>query len=221
MNLLDGLISMVAPHDCLLCGREGKLVCSWCLPDALPILPPTCYRCHALSPDNAVCDICRRSSPLKHVWVRTNYDGLAKELIHYYKFLHARASADDIASLIIQDLPYLADYVLVPVPTATKRVRQRGFDHTKLLAKELSKLLNLEAHRYLIRLGQSQQVGTKRQQRIKQVAGSFRAVGSVAGRKLLLIDDVTTTGATIEEAARVLKRAGAKQVDAIVFAQAK
>jgi len=110
----------------------------------------------------------------------------------------------------------------MPIPTASsRRIRQRGFDHTKLLAQQLGQILKLDVRTSLRRIGQSQQVGTKSAQRIKQAEGMFQVAGSVTDQKIILVDDVTTTGATLEEAARVLKRAGAKQVGAVVFAQAK
>ncbi|MGZ6004956.1 MAG: ComF family protein [Candidatus Saccharimonadales bacterium] len=221
MSVLDKLIGMLAPHGCLVCGREGRLVCLWCQADSFNHLPSRCYRCHAMTEDHAVCRGCRRISPLKHVWVRCDYDDLAKALVRKYKFQHARAAADDIAKLMAQDLPYFADALIVPLPTASRRVRQRGFDHTLLLAKSLSQILKIDWAPYLIRLGQSQQVGTKRSQRIKQVQGAFLASGNISGQEILLIDDVTTTGASLEEAARVLRKAGAKRVNAAVFAQAK
>lgn len=221
MALLDKVIGLVAPHTCLVCGREGGLVCVWCQNDAFDSLPSRCYRCHKQTEDNAVCQQCRRISPLKHVWVRTDYDELAKKVIHKYKFLHARAGAVDIAKLMAQGLPYFEDTIVVPLPTATKRVRQRGFDHTLLLASHLSTELSLDCASLLVRIGQSQQVGTKRSQRIKQVQGAYLVSGEVLGKKILLVDDVTTTGASIEEAARVLKKAGARQIDAAIFAQAK
>lgn len=221
MNMFDKLIGVLAPHSCINCDREGELICAWCAADIFPGLPSKCYRCAALTEDFRVCAKCRPRTRLKHVWLRTNYDQLAKQLIHQYKFVHARAAAVDIARQMAQGLPYLTDTVLVPVPTASRRVRQRGFDHTRLLVDELASALGLTTDNALSRVGQSRQVGTKRVQRIKQAAGMFRVIGDVSGQKLLLIDDVVTTGATIEEAARVLKQAGAKQVDAAIFAQAK
>jgi ComF family protein len=221
MLLLDKLVGIAAPHQCLVCGREGGLLCAWCAPDAITALPSRCYRCSAQTEDFKTCPKCRRVSRLKHVWIRTNLDKLARRLIYDYKFKHARAAAHDIAGQMVQCLPYFADSLLVPVPTATSRVRQRGFDHTELLARVLSRPLGLEKQIILRRLGQSRQVGTKRQQRIKQVAGCFQITKAIKDKKILLVDDVLTTGATLEEAARVLKQAGAKQVDAIVFAQAR
>jgi ComF family protein len=118
-------------------------------------------------------------------------------------------------------LPYFGpETLLVPVPTATQRARQRGYDQADLLARELSEILGLP-HQYLLsRLGQARQVGTGRKQRAAQLAKAFRVKGRVPiNSHIMLVDDVVTTGATLEAAATILKKAGAKRVDAVIFAQ--
>lgn len=219
MSILEAIISRVAPHNCLVCGQEGSLLCVWCQIETLPALPARCYNCFTLSEASKVCQRCRRLSPLKHVWVRTDYESTAKQLIHAYKFDHARAGAGLIAGFMKEALPYIENAIVVPVPTASSRVRLRGFDHTALLAKQLAKQTGLAYLPALKRVGQSKQVGTKRAVRKAQMKGAFRSVVSLKGQHVLLIDDVVTTGATLEEAARTCRRAGAKTIDALVFTQ--
>jgi ComF family protein len=112
--------------------------------------------------------------------------------------------------------------LLVPVPTATDHVRQRSYDQAKLLARALSRLSGLRYADCLRRLGQTHQVGASRRQRLIQLRTLFyiKKPRQVRGAKILLIDDVVTTGATLEAAADVLTMAGAKEVGAITFAQA-
>jgi len=220
MALLERIINTVAPHSCLICDREGKLLCNWCLPDACPSLPSRCYRCKAVTDNSRTCDKCRAQTKLKHVWVRSDYGGAAKGLIHNLKFTGAQAAAPIIASYMHEALPYLEYVVIVPIPTATIRLRQRGYDHAELLARHLSNISGLPVVKGLARLGQSRQVGTKRSQRHSQLAGAFRPTNNIAPKAhILLVDDVVTTGATLEEAAKTLKQAGAKTVDAVVFTQ--
>ena len=109
----------------------------------------------------------------------------------------------------------------MPLPTATSRVRQRGFGHSELLAKTIAANLKLEYSSGLRRLGQSRQLGARREDRLIQLANSFAVKNPkrVAGRKILLVDDVLTTGGSLISAAKTLKAAGTQQVTALVFAK--
>lgn len=221
MPLLDNVLSLIAPHDCLVCGREGSLLCNWCAPDAFPPVPSRCYRCQRLTSDYATCPNCRRYTALKHVWVVTQYESTAEELLHKYKFERARAGAVNIAEALNNTLPYIKDALIVPVPTATSRVRQRGYDQVALLAREIGRRRQLAWLRAVTRLTQSRQVGANRQKRRSQLQNAFLVTKpvQVKGAQVLLVDDVLTTGATLEMVAEVLNHAGAKSIDAVVFAQ--
>ncbi len=148
----------------------------------------------------------------------SEYADSSKALIARMKFGGARAAADSMSAMMS---PFLEDdAVLVPVPTATSRVRARGFDQAKLLSVRLAHRCSAEEVGALRRIGQSRQVGATRQQRLLQLRDSFEVSSdtAISGRHVVLVDDVMTTGATLEAAASALKRAGAKRVDAIVFA---
>jgi competence protein ComFC len=223
MFVVERLISVVAPHECLVCGSEGDLVCGWCLPDVFEPVPSRCYRCYKQTTDSQVCITCKRSSKLKHVWVATEYSGHAKELVRVFKFERAQAADSILAKSIYKTIPYLPGYIIVPVPTASSRRRIRGYDQTKLVSKHLSGLAGLPKIHALARQGQMRQVGSKRKQRQAQMKGAFKVIKKelVNKKHVLLVDDIVTTGATLEEAARTLKEAGAKSVSAAVFAQSR
>jgi ComF family protein len=112
--------------------------------------------------------------------------------------------------------------IVVPVPTASSRRRQRGYDQAELIARQLAKLCGLRYTKLLRRRGNSRQVGSSRQLRRLQLADAFYLThpSMVRGQSVLLIDDVLTTGATLEAAGQVVKQAGSKRVMAAVFAQA-
>lgn len=218
---MERIIAGLAPHLCLGCGEEGSVVCDWCQPDFATPLPDRCYKCKVQTESSLVCKKCRRESRLGHVWARTEYDARAKQLIHDFKFVRKQAAAKKIAQMMAETLPYLPpDTIITHIPTASRRVRQRGYDHAELLAAALSRELGLSRKKLLVRVTRTRQVGAKRAERIKQMENAFRAINDDDLRKstVLLIDDLVTTGATLESAAKCLKTSGAKSISAAVFA---
>ena len=229
MSVLEAAISLVAPPGCVGCGAEGMALCNRC--KQVNILPfgGRCAFCSSLSSHSRTCSSCQRPGGPRFVWVATTHEGLAQELVRVYKFGHLRAAAGPLSSMMKDTLlgsvgheyAKAANYLIVPLPTATGRTRQRGFDHAALLAKNLSRQLGLEYCPGLGRLGQSRQVGASRQTRLGQQAGNYvvRRPRQVAGRNVLLIDDVITTGGSLLAASKSLRAAGAKHIDAVVFAK--
>ncbi len=200
--LLDKIIGMLAPHICVGCGQEGTLLCETC-GDIL--YDPAIY----LSQDS-----------LNSVRSVTSYEEFARDLVWQFKFRGAQAAAGIMARYMT---PLIgaddADAIIVPVPTATRRVRQRGFDQAKLLAHQLSRRAGLRYVDCLRRRGQTHQVGANREQRLQQLQSAFQLKRGVPrDSQLILVDDVMTTGATLEAAALVLQAADPRHIDAVVFA---
>lgn len=194
MSLIDGLLAKLAPHECLGCYAEGSLLCTTCL----RALPPAPEGSQAF----------------------TLYQGRAKDLLWKLKSAGAQDAAAIMADCMTDKLPNTKTAWLVPLPTASGRIRQRGYDQAYLITRELSKRTGLPSLKCLARSGQAHQVGSSRQVRLEQLSDalSVRKLRLVKDAHLILIDDVTTTGASFQTAKNILLAAGASRVDALAFA---
>ncbi len=183
---------------------EGSLLCMPCL-NSLPLVPPK---------QLAGLDLERVSSA-------TDYGSVAKDLIWKLKSSGAQEAAKIMASRMLKLIPPTRSGLIVPVPTASSRVRRRGYDQSRLIARELSRRSRVPYLNCLKRQGQAHQVGAGREQRLDQLNNAFRVKYSPLLNKahIILIDDVVTTGATLESAAKLLKQAGVARIEAITFAQ--
>lgn len=223
MNILEQIIASIAPHGCITCGCKGELLCRACENVSLIPVPSQCYRCYKVTRQNATCKRCKSIAQINHVWVAARYESTAKEIIRRLKFTYARAASEVIARNLAEAIPNLPDYTLVShIPTANNRVRVRGYDQAELIAKELCKLKGWRYQALLKRTGRTRQVGASRKERFKHQKRAFRPARSsnLSGEHVLLVDDISTTGASIEAAAKTLRNTGVSTVDVAVFAQA-
>lgn len=219
MGLINKLVAMIAPHECIVCGVQGSILCTSCQSVEIFEVPSRCYRCKKLTKEFRVCVSCKSSSSLNHVWVSTLYDPIPKKLIRKLKFEYAIDAARDMAQIMDNLTPVTDSFEVIHIPTASSRVRSRGFDHSKEITKNFCKIRSQIPQSYLIRIGQTRQVRSSPQMRKKQMQDAFLCPHDMTGKSILLIDDVLTTGSTLESAAKVLRKAGVKTVSALVFAQ--
>lgn len=145
-------------------------------------------------------------------------------VLHDYKYQRDVTLAPQLADLLINHCPLAIDHdVIVPVPLHRDRLRWRGFNQSHLLARRLGHHFNVRVDPFLLARVRATppQVGLNESDRRRNVAGAFAVTraGALADDSALLVDDVYTTGATVEECARVLKRAGARRVDVLVLAR--
>lgn len=216
-RLIDPLLASVAPHACLACQREGALLCADCLA-LLPDMEPSCYHCGRIGSWN-VCDSCLEHVALRRVQAMTPYESFAEALLQAYKFERAYSAHRQIAQVLAHaSLP--SDTLLVPVPTITNHVRQRGYDHAYIITQRLSKLTGRPCAQLFERTNQVSQTGQKRAERLGQLDGAIALCNAPPENvKIVLIDDVMTTGATLEQCAKVLHGAGVTDISALVFAR--
>ena len=229
-RLLD---QALAPGRCSLCdlpsGRSLDL-CPVCEGD-LPGLERPCRRCALPLPAGAASELCgpclRRPPPFETLTAACAYADPADLLVTGLKFRRERHAARVMAALMVgragARLPAFraGEACLVPVPLHPLRRWRRGHDQAALLARQLAAFTGLPLAPGLVRRvrATAPQAGLGRRARKRNPAGAFRARPAVRDRHLVLVDDVATTGATLAAVARAARRAGARRVDAWVFAR--
>lgn len=226
MPLVDSISLWLNPPRCLLCqapGAAGRDLCRHCAAD-LPRLGLACHGC-ALPLDGAeLCGRCQQTPPPQDwCWAALRYAPPLDHLLPALKFHADLRVARSLGRWLAERAPQLAEIdAVVPVPLHVQRLRERGFNQARELAAPLASARNWRLrddwlHR---RRPTPAQTGLNRNQRRANVRDSLEASPQVADRRILLFDDVMTTGATIEAAAAALKAAGADWVGAITLARA-
>lgn len=228
MRLKEWVLDVIFPKLCLGCGEEGKLFCPSCR-SGFVFRAPTCPVCSRRNFTGILCASCADESGLRRFLAPFSYSqGMARDLIHAYKYDGVRELAlifaDEIAAFLnFYAIKPAASSLLVPIPLHRSRERERGFNQAGLLAKALAKKLNLVMYPVLRRryATDSQIDMTTYDDRKKNVAGAFGIKDplAIAGKTVILVDDVSTSGATLHEAAKTLRTAGARSVWAIVIAK--
>lgn len=238
-EVAESLFATLFPADCRICGepliRISRLpVCEVCLDAIRPIAGGLCSICgerivsaYAMEGEDIRCGICRRiDQPFAEAAAYGSYESGLRDLIHMLKYQQLRPAANVLGRMLAEVIADLeaswepAQVLVVPVPLFAAKLRQRGFNQAEMIARAAIKL-SPERERYVLtpdvlersRDTQSQ-IGLTRHQRRENLRGAFRVANreKIAGREILLVDDVFTTGTTASECARVLRRAGATRV---------
>jgi ComF family protein len=239
---VESLFAVLFPSDCRICCEPllqiARLpVCQACLDNIVPVHGRLCSVCgeRVLSPYAAdsstealVCPVCQRvQPPFASAVAYGSYEGGLRELVHLLKYSGVRPAANVLGRMLADSLlPLLSEskfsdnVVVIPVPLHSSRRRQRGFNQAELIAAAALKCIDAPGHFQLTRdvlyreRDTHSQIGLTSHQRRENLRGAFvvRRASEIAGKEILLVDDVFTTGTTVSECARVLRRAGAAQV---------
>lgn len=219
----QSVAELLFPPRCIGCQRRGTELCQPCRAE-LPFLPRgVCFRCASTRSTFGVCRGCRRLSPALS-WVRAPfaYGGAARNAVLSLKFRSGRYLAPLMGELLHGALHDIQVDLVVPVPLSRDRLRQRGFNQAALLAAQVASALDTNvAVDVLTRLQRPAQRTLDARRRLVNLAGAFSCPGPehVRGKRLLIVDDVVTTGATVSACADTLAEAGASRICVVAFAR--
>lgn len=217
---LDAIYDAVWPAFCQGCGTDGSWWCNGCDAKVLRVASPICPACRKLTPHGQYCARCRKGRFLTGIIAGAAYRPPLTSAIKSLKYRHAGAIAPQLAAYPLKNLERLhrSFGCLIPVPLHFSRQRRRGHNQAEQLAMAIRKQAGVPIERGLRRQKPtSSQTGLRRDARKRNVEDAFRWSGQpLHGQSVLLVDDVVTTGATLNACAKELRRAGARQVWGLV-----
>jgi len=223
-----GILDLLFPPRCVGCRTVGEWLCPRCRAQIEFIHPPICPRCgRPVLHRPHLCAVCRRAPPpLDGIRAVAYLEGVLREAIHRFKYENLQALALPLGRFLAE---YLARHplpaeVVVPVPLHPNREAERGYNQSALLARQLVQQVHLPmVEDSLQRVRETlPQVGLNVQERRENVRHAFLCVDErLRGKQVLLIDDVCTTGATLEACSTALRDRGVRSVWGLVLARAR
>jgi len=227
------ILDLLFPKFCLNCGKEENYLCDNCF-SLIDILERQyCPFCNSpkVVIDNKTCSFCKRTKNLTGLYCAASYENfIIKKLVNQFKYGSCiKELSKPLSFLITAHFNALgvkftkAHIILIPVPLYKKKQKQRGFNQAEEIGKNLSEYLKIPIlNNVLIKTKQTlSQIELKKDQRKENIKGVFSVQYPelIKNQKILLIDDIFTTGSTMEECAKVLKEKGAKKVWGVVVAR--
>lgn len=221
MNLVDRTMELVAPHKCYGCGQPETVLCDRCTTYILQQTCPICGVCRKRLRSGNLCKDCRKAASnhltdLQAVGWRV---GILRKLTNEYKFQSRYRLGQTLARLMCRvipaDLKGRQDVGVCYIPTIRRHIRQRGFDHMERVAEVLGRQLGCPVVCPLVRLDNHVQHGANQRAR-KLIKYSLGIVPNKLPAKIILLDDIWTTGATMQTAAQLLRSMGVRRVYGVV-----
>src|SRR4030042_1593057 len=208
-------LDILFPRYCVGCGKEGSFICDSCLRLQPLIIFPVCPLCGRPQPSGITCSDCIRwKAKIDGIRSPFRFEGVIQQAVYQLKYRNLRSIAPMLAGFLYDFMkinPIQGD-VLVPVPLHRSRIRERGYNQSALLATELAKLSGLPViQNSLVKHAKSspQARSSSVDERKKNVSGVFSIRDErLKGNGVILIDDVSTSGATLDACAGALKEAG-------------
>lgn len=235
-NLIVYLCDLLFPPRCIYCDELLKpeyrpMICGKCM-DKVPLKNAVCSKCGgsmAYADKYPVCPTCKAAGRYyDFVYAPTLYEDESKRAIINFKYTYRTENAEPLTYFLVKGLRQagisnrIIDFA-VSVPADSDREKIRGFDSSGMIAKYTARKLGIEYKKDILKkyVKNEKQSGLNKTEREENVKGVYTVTGDVKGKRILLIDDIFTTGATAAEISKILKRAGAKYVFAATVAKTK
>ena len=226
---VEFLLDLVFPKHCQNCNCEGNYLCISCQTE-IETPPEKCPVCAKLSLLGRAHESCQtKSKPLTGLLVAASYHlESVRKLIWHFKYSGVKEAGNTLADLLVDSLvekeliDYFADSVVIPVPLHKSRQKLRGFNQAEYLAAVLADKLNLVFLPFLRKIKNTRsQVELEKAERLKNLQNAFAITSEqkLNAKKVLLVDDVSSTSATLQECARLIKRQGASEIWGLVVAR--
>nr|MBD3359310.1 hypothetical protein [Candidatus Buchananbacteria bacterium] len=233
LKLKDWFIDLIFPKECISCGLEETYLCHTCFKRLELNKQFYCVLCKKQTNHSQICENCKKKTALKAVFVVADYNNqILQNLLHNLKYNFVEEISDYLGDLIIRYLKAnnilkifqinFDNTIICPVPLHKKRYLARGFNQSELLAQKLSVYYKIPTRNLLIRqINTMSQVNLNRQERQTNLKNAFifNNQESIKNKKILLIDDVVTTGSTLIESAQALEQKGFSEIYGLVIAQ--
>ena len=223
-KITGSALDLLFPMECVGCHKQGDALCASCLKDSPRLQAPYCRLCGQPGADSP-CGFCREM-PLAIDAIRAPFilEGPVRRAVHGLKYRNLRAAAPQLGRIMGEHLRthQIPGALLEPVPLHSRRLRQRGYNQSELLAKWASQASGISLETRLLTRSKNtppQVESQSRDQRQTNVEGSFKSLSGVNGASVILIDDVATRGSTLSACAAALKAAGAESVWGLVLAR--
>lgn len=217
--MIDRLLSIVAPHLCCGCGKTGTVLCDNCKYNIVSEPYLRCVGCNCLTSVGNCCSSCQLL--YQRAWCVGERQAVLQRLIGNFKFQRVHATYRALADLLdatIDQLP--AETIIVPIPTVSSHIRERGYDHMLLITKRLAHQRGWKVRPLLWRRTHTKQRDASARTREAQAKAAFAVAGTIDPTlPYLLVDDVITTGATMKYAAQALHQAGATTIYVAIIAR--
>lgn len=224
----NGVLDVLFPSTCMGCGKEGKYMCARCegFVGEVALICPMCQQSSFGGERHHACRAMYGLEGLASVW---EYEGLMKSLLHYVKYTGVTHAVEETTRRAFETMTkderrfgtflsflFSENVFVTYVPMHRKKERKRGFNQAAVFAREVAKLAQKEVRGTLEKIRDTKpQVDLTKEERLYSVRETFELMASPIGtgiERVVLIDDVWTTGATMKECCRVLKKAGVKEV---------